>query len=192
MEGSPLKEVRYGKCNRCETIIKANASNSGTNGLKNHHESCERRFSDSQKQSKLSYQVSKDGVVIEKDWVFSQEEVRLALAEYIIMDELSFKSVAKKGFRRFMRKCCPMFRIPGRRAIRDDCARLFLERKDSLKTLLSTNGMGRISITTDCWTNLRNQNFICVTAHFIGRNWQLHKKIIAFRQITSSLNALTC
>ncbi|CAN1301792.1 hypothetical protein LINPERPRIM_LOCUS25127 [Linum perenne] len=29
MEGSPLKEVRYGKCNRCETIIKANASNSG-------------------------------------------------------------------------------------------------------------------------------------------------------------------
>ncbi|CAN1347844.1 Putative AC transposase [Linum perenne] len=84
-----------------------------------------------------------------------------------------------------MKKCCPMFRIPGRRAIRDDCARLFLERKDSLKTLFSTKGMGRISVTTDCWTNLRNQNFICVTAHFIGRNWQLHKKIIAFRQITS-------
>ncbi|CAN1347846.1 Putative AC transposase [Linum perenne] len=101
------------------------------------------------------------------------------------MDELSFKSVDKEGFRRFMKKCCPMFRIPGRRAIRDDCARLFLERKDSLKTLFSTKGMGRISVTTDCWTNLRNQNFICVTAHFIGRNWQLHKKIIAFRQITS-------
>ncbi|CAN1127905.1 hypothetical protein LINPERHAP2_LOCUS4310 [Linum perenne] len=72
------------------------------------------------------------------------------------MDELSFKSVDKQAFRRFMKKCCPMFRIPGRRAIRDDCARLFIERKDSLKTLFSTKGMGRISITTDCWTNLRN------------------------------------
>ncbi|CAN1128479.1 Putative AC9 transposase [Linum perenne] len=101
------------------------------------------------------------------------------------MDELSFKSVDKEGFRRFMKKCCPMFRIQGRRAIRDDCARLFLERNDSLKTLFSTKGMGRISITTNCLTNLRNHNFICVTAHFIGRNWQLHKKIIAFRKITS-------
>ncbi|CAN1185694.1 Putative AC9 transposase [Linum perenne] len=185
MEGNPPREVRYGKCNRCEAIIKANSSNSGTNGLKNHHESCERKFKDLQTQPKLSYQVKKDGVVSKEDWVFNAEEVRLALAEMIILDELPFRFVERLGFTRFMARCCSMFEIPGRRAIRDDCARLFLERKDSLKSLFHSKGMGRISVTTDCWTNLRNQNFICVTAHFIGRNWQLHKKIIAFRMIVS-------
>ncbi|CAN1120983.1 Putative AC transposase [Linum perenne] len=185
MEGNPPREVRYGKCDRCGTIIKANSSNSGTNGLKNHHESCERKFKESKTQPKLSYQVTKDGVVSKEDWVFNAEEVRLALAEIIILDELPFRFVERLGFIRFMTKCCPMFAITGRRAIRDDCARLFLERKDILKSFFSSKRNRKISVTTDCWTNLRNQNFICVTVHFIGKNWYLHKKIIAFRLITS-------
>ncbi|KAL1567424.1 hypothetical protein AAHA92_02904 [Salvia divinorum] len=45
--------------------------------------------------------------------------------------------------------------------------------------------MGRVSITTDCWTSLNNNNFICVTAHYIGKDWILHKKIINFSKITS-------
>ncbi|CAN1347900.1 Putative AC transposase [Linum perenne] len=78
-----------------------------------------------------------------------------------------------------------MFDIPGRKTIRTDCVKIFLERKDSLKSFFNSKGSGTISITTDCWTSLRNHNFICVTAHFIGRNWQLHKKIINFKKITS-------
>ncbi|CAN1136626.1 Putative AC transposase [Linum perenne] len=103
----------------------------------------------------------------------------------IILDELPFIFVEKVGFVRFMRRCCPMFDIPGRKTIRTDCVKIFLERKDSLKSFFNSKGSGTISITTDCWTSLRNHNFICVTAHFIGRNWQLHKKIINFKKITS-------
>ncbi|CAN1147709.1 hypothetical protein LINPERHAP2_LOCUS16029, partial [Linum perenne] len=79
--GNPPREVRYGICNRCEAIIKANSSNSGTNGLKNHHELCERKFKELKAQPKLSYQVRKDGVVSKEDWVFNAEEVRLVLAK---------------------------------------------------------------------------------------------------------------
>ncbi|KAG6397082.1 hypothetical protein SASPL_143244 [Salvia splendens] len=45
--------------------------------------------------------------------------------------------------------------------------------------------MGRVSITTDCWTSLNNNSFICVTAHYIGKDWILHKKIINFSKIDS-------
>ncbi|CAN1242530.1 Putative AC9 transposase [Linum perenne] len=103
----------------------------------------------------------------------------------IILDELPFIFVEKVGLVRFMKRCCPMFDIPGRKTIRTDCVKIFLERKDSLKSFFNSKGSGTISITTDCWTSLRNHSFICLTAHFIGRNWQLHKKIINFKKITS-------
>ncbi|CAN1145102.1 Putative AC transposase [Linum perenne] len=103
----------------------------------------------------------------------------------IILDELPFIFVEKVEFVRFMKRCCPMFDIPGRKTIRTDCVKIFLERKDSLKSFFNSKGSGTISITTDCWTSLRNHSFICLTAHFIGRNWQLHKKIINFKKITS-------
>lgn len=35
-------------------------------------------------------------------------------------------------------------------------------------------------ITCDCWTAM-NTNFICVTAHCIGKDWKLHQKIISLK-----------
>ncbi|CAN1145106.1 Putative AC transposase [Linum perenne] len=184
LEGDPPVERRVGKCKQCGVIIQA-LGNQGTNGLKNHSESCKRKVKESHKQPAFTYEPSgaeKGGKVV---WVFDQEEVRLALVEMIILDELPFIFVEKVGFVRFMKRCCPMFDIPGRKTIRTDCVKIFLERKDSLKSFFNSKGSGTISITTDCWTSLRNHSFICLTAHFIGRNWQLHKKIINFKKITS-------
>ncbi|CAN1279338.1 Zinc finger BED domain-containing protein RICESLEEPER 2 [Linum perenne] len=78
-----------------------------------------------------------------------------------------------------------MLTIPGRKTVREDCYRLFKDSKITLKDFFRTECKGRISLTTDAWTSLSNMNFMCVTAHFINKDWKLCKKIIGFMQITS-------
>ncbi|CAN1340453.1 Putative AC transposase [Linum perenne] len=84
-----------------------------------------------------------------------------------------------------MEVCCPTFRVPSRKMVREDCIKLFLQRRDSIKCFFQTKGIRSISITSDCWTSAKNMCFICVTAHFIGSNWKLQKKVISFAQIDS-------
>ncbi|CAN1186943.1 Zinc finger BED domain-containing protein RICESLEEPER 2 [Linum perenne] len=118
-------------------------------------------------------------------WQFSQVVIRLALAEMIIVDELPFSFVEHRGFKRFMEVCCPEFDIPSMRAIRKDCFKLFIAERQKLKDYLRTACAGRVSITTDTWTSVQNLNYMCITAHFIGHEWKLHKKVISFSRITS-------
>ncbi|KAI5316666.1 hypothetical protein L3X38_036373 [Prunus dulcis] len=48
---------------------------------------------------------------------FVQTDVLEACAEIIIIDELPFSFVEKKGFRKFCSVACPLFNIPSRRTI---------------------------------------------------------------------------
>ncbi|CAN0905680.1 Putative AC9 transposase [Linum grandiflorum] len=103
----------------------------------------------------------------------------------IMLDEKSFRCCEREGFLHFMSRVCPMFKIPYSKIVRKDCAKLFIERKDSLKSFFKSKGIGQVSITTDCWTSLKNDNYITITTYFISRSWQLHKRIICFKNITS-------
>ena len=40
-----------------------------------------------------------------------------------------------------------------------------------------------MSLTIDTWTSIQNVNYMVLTAHFIDRDWKLHKRIINFSQI---------
>ncbi|CAN1194026.1 Putative AC9 transposase [Linum perenne] len=74
----------------------------------------------------------------------------------IILDEHAFRFVEKQEFKRFMKVCCPMFKIPSRKTVRKDCIKLFIERRNSMKCFFQTKGIGSISITSDCWTSAKN------------------------------------
>ncbi|CAN0839171.1 Putative AC transposase [Linum grandiflorum] len=179
------REVRKGKCKLCTTLIAADGRKNGTSALNNHFLSCSKKMAESSGQTLLNLQSTGQGAGELTTWKFDQFEARMALAEMIILDEHPFKFVEKEGFKKFMMVCCPMFKIPGRKTIREDCIKLFLERKDSMKCFFKGKGFGRVSITTDCWTSTKNMCFICVTAHFISSDWKLHKKIISFTKIAS-------
>lgn len=43
----------------------------------------------------------------------------------------------------------------------------------------------RICLTTDAWTSNQNLSYMCLTSHFIGKDWNLHKKILNFCVISS-------
>ncbi|CAN0924980.1 Zinc finger BED domain-containing protein RICESLEEPER 2 [Linum grandiflorum] len=178
------------ECTICKKSLQADAKKNGTSSLKYHAERCQQKLdeqlnkkSDSRQQTTLS--LSTVGLSASKQWVFNQQAIQVALAEMIIIDELPFRFVEHYGFIRFMVVCCPEFKIPCRKTIRAECVRIYLHSKERMKNFFADSCAGRVSITTDTWTSNQNFNYMCITAHYVGNDWELHKKIINFTKITS-------
>lgn len=117
-------------------------------------------------------------------WKFNQDEVRKALTNMIIVDELVFRFVECEGFRHFMNVACPSFRIPSRWTVAWDCYEIYSIEKSKLKTYFKQSKQ-MVSLTTDTWTSLQKINYKCLTTHYINEDWELKKKIINFCPITS-------
>ncbi|CAN0893442.1 Putative AC9 transposase [Linum grandiflorum] len=102
-----------------------------------------------------------------------------------IIDELHFRFMENYGFIRFMLVCCSEFKIPSRKTIRAECVRIYLHSNGRMRTFFADSCVGRVSITTDTWTSIQNINYMCITAHYVGKDCELHKKIINFTRISS-------
>ncbi|KAM5575768.1 hypothetical protein ABKV19_014623 [Rosa sericea] len=86
---------------------------------------------------------------------YNQDDYLEACVEMIVIDELPFSFVEKKGFNRFCVKVCPLFDVPSRRKL----CRTFLSMYDtSKKDLKKTLRKYRLSLTTDTWTSVQNVN----------------------------------
>ncbi|CAN0889279.1 Zinc finger BED domain-containing protein RICESLEEPER 2 [Linum grandiflorum] len=107
----------------------------------------------------------------------------------VLLDEQPFGYVEYQGFRKFMSRVCPIFEMPSRKTVREDCFRLFLENKNLLSAYFK-RCQGGISLAIDVWTSSSNTNkFLLVSAHFIGEDWKVHRRIISFAQIASDLGS---
>ncbi|XP_047962058.1 zinc finger BED domain-containing protein RICESLEEPER 2-like [Salvia hispanica] len=114
-----------------------------------------------------------------------QKSCRMALARMIILEELPFNSIHKQGFQMLMGGINPYFKIPTIRELGSDCVKVFLLQKEEMRKFFGSRGMGRVSITAECWTSTEGLDFISVTAHCIDKEWKLHRKIISFSQLQS-------
>lgn len=161
--GNPPQKLRKGKCNVCGALIKADSKTNGTSGLRVHYESCKKKHESTTNQTQLNLQPGPDGKGELTCWKVDQAKCRMKLVEMIILDELPFRFVERIGFKLFMLTVCPNFKLPSRQTVREDCLRLFLERRLSLKIFFQKKDMGRVSITSDCWTAVNNTSYICVT-----------------------------
>ncbi|CAN1788706.1 Putative AC transposase [Linum perenne] len=88
----------------------------------------------------------------------------------IIIGELPFRFVEHAGFIQFVVVCCPDFRIPSRKTIRMEFVKFFLHAKIRLKEFFKESCAGRVSITADTWTSVQNLNYMCITAHYVGKD----------------------
>lgn len=83
------------------------------------------------------------------------------------------------GFRSFVSSLNPLFKIPCRTTARNECMKVFHEKKVALKETLQNENC-RFSLTTDMWTSNQTLGYIVVNYHFIDAEWQLQKRIIKF------------
>lgn len=102
----------------------------------------------------------------------------------IILDELPFSFAENEGFKKFMRTVQPQFHIPSHRTVTRDCYDLYGEIKQNRKKAFK-EAQSRICLSTDTWASVQRINYMCLTAHFIDRDWVLHKKILKFCPISS-------
>lgn len=102
----------------------------------------------------------------------------------VILDELPFRCVEGQGFSRFVGNLQPKFKAPSRWTVSRDCYQLYLDEKIKLHNFFKTSGV-HVCITTDSWTSLQKFNYMCITAHYIDKDWSLNKKIINFCIIDS-------
>lgn len=79
------------------------------------------------------------------------------------------------GFRSFVSSLNPLFKIPCRTTARNECMKVFHEKKVALKETLQNENC-RFSLTTDMWTSNQTLGYIVVNYHFIDAEWQLQKK----------------
>lgn len=174
--------LQKGKCNYCKTDIAAHSVTNGTTALGKHFKACKRNphknIADD-KQAVLQVTHGDSGV---HAWKFDPDAIRAAFICMLIEDELSFAFGGKSGFRKFMSIACPRFSIPSRRTCTRDTIGAYFEEKAKLKLFLKEN-CKRVSLTTDCWTSQQQESFMTVTAHFICKEWKLHKKIISFSKV---------
>jgi hypothetical protein len=115
---------------------------------------------------------------------YNYDECRQALAKMVIIDELPFNFVEGRGFKLFARTMQLRFDIPSHFTIMRDYLKLYVEEKDKLRTILRGH---RLCLITDTWTLIQNINYMCLTAHWIDNEWNLHKRILNFCQVSNHM-----
>ncbi|TYG64528.1 hypothetical protein ES288_D06G115200v1 [Gossypium darwinii] len=170
------------QCNHCKTIFSAKSS-SGTSHLRRHLNSYLKKFNKDITQYTIGIQPSPEGVPSIKNYKFDADECRKAISTFLVCGKHSFRIVEELGFRYMMRIASPNFKNISRYTAAKDVLMYYAKERDRVKEELA-KAPGLICLTSDNW-NLEHTNdeYICVTAHWVDKDWKLQKRIIRFRAL---------
>ncbi|XP_012575118.1 zinc finger BED domain-containing protein RICESLEEPER 2-like [Cicer arietinum] len=168
------------KCHYCGNLIEFKDE---TSAMTMHLKRC-KEHPDNQELKRQKTQRDELGVVSSPHSTFDQEACQLELVKMFVGAELPFQFVENVFFRNFVNVLQPQFDIPPRCTLRRAICSLFHAERESLKILISKH-RGRVCLTTDTWTSIQNLSYMNLTAHFIDKKWNLHKRILNFCKITS-------
>ena len=110
---------------------------------------------------------------------YDPEKFRELVVAAIIMHDLPFSFVEYAGIRSIFQYLHPQIQSVSRNTAKADALKLYKKEKLRTKLMLETIP-GRISFTSDAWTSLTSDGYVCLTAHFIDKNWNLQKRVLNF------------
>ncbi|PRQ45867.1 putative transcription factor/ chromatin remodeling BED-type(Zn) family [Rosa chinensis] len=183
-----VRTITCAQCKYCSTDLACDSYENGTSSLRRHIQDVCKKYpgrADIEKGQTLlgsdgSVGVGGESSLAVKLW--SQDRCRVAVVEMIVMDELPFSVIERKGFRHFCSVAVPKWEIPSRRTI----VKLFLKMYDAKKLELRKElKQHSVCLTTDTWTSVQNINYMVLTAHFIDYGWRMHKRILNFCVISN-------
>ena len=118
---------------------------------------------------------------------YDYDECRQTLVKMVIIDKLPSNFVEGKGFKLFFRILQSRFDIPSRFTVTRDCLKLYVEEKKILKRALKGQ---LLYLTTNIWTSIQNIKYISLMAHWIDNEWNLHKRILNFYQVSNHMGEI--
>ncbi|XP_012704471.1 zinc finger BED domain-containing protein RICESLEEPER 1-like [Setaria italica] len=119
----------------------------------------------------------------EEKGVFDPEVFRILIAKYFISAEIAFYKANDPNWTNLINYCQLSFRVVGHRNVRTDYVLFYEEEKLQLRNKFR-KVKSNVTLTTDVWSSDLNLGYLCVTAHLIDEEFELHKKIITFKKIS--------
>lgn len=197
------KIVRRATCIYCGSTLSC-VSTSGTGHLRRHiHDHCKKVPHHLKGQQQISFtrstsvcdsSVTPSNILMSENsnFIYNQQNMRDYMAKYVVATDQSFSFGDNTILEWFIQNSIqPAFeRIPKDTLI-SDIIRNYEQMKSNIKNQLSEfNGV--ISFTSDIWMSCNERlGYVCVTSHYINSDWQLEKKIIAFRLLEYPHNSVT-
>lgn len=187
------KENYKAKCKLCGALLKCHwtqgTSHMGRHII-DHHPNWQKHASTSQATldpTKLSQgQGSSLGV-----FQYSQARMRKLFVMLIVKKDLPWTFAEDEDVEEFFQKALqPLYRAVSRHTIRNDTLAMFKEWRNHLVNKF-IDLKCKVSFTSDIWTGNNNNGFLCLTAHWIDDEWNIQKRILAFRHIPHPHNGLT-
>jgi len=99
--------------------------------------------------------------------------------QHVIQHDLPFTYVEYDRVREIWKYLNPDVKFFSRNTATADVYRFYESRIDKLKRELA-QVLGRISFTTDLWSALTHEGYMCLTTNYIDKNWKLKNKILVF------------
>ncbi|KAK4278421.1 hypothetical protein QN277_016269 [Acacia crassicarpa] len=109
-------------------------------------------------------------------------DIYIYICKITLSNEVPFRCVEKEGLTELCQEFQPKFQMPSRWTAARDCYGIYKEQANILTKYFKTSKV-HVSFTTDCWTSMQNNNYMCLTAHWIDDDWILQKRILNFCEI---------
>ncbi|KAL5579757.1 hypothetical protein UlMin_012199 [Ulmus minor] len=97
----------------------------------------------------------------------------------IVMHDLPFQFIEWAGIRAIHSYLYPDVDTLTRNTAKADVLKLYQREKLKIKAMFEQVS-GRVSLTSDLWSSCINDGYMCLTAHFIDKDWRLQKRILNF------------
>lgn len=163
------------KCKKCGTMFICE-SKYGTGNLKRHISTCARRNTRDIGQLIVSQE---QGIMSMHTSQFDPVIFRELLVAAVVMHDLPFSFVEYTGIRAIFKYLEHNVPIISRNTAKSDVLKMHNREKGVIKRILEL-APGRICLTSDLWSSIVTDGYICLTAHFLDKDWVLHKRVLNF------------
>ncbi|KAK9666891.1 hypothetical protein RND81_14G218700 [Saponaria officinalis] len=172
------------KCRYCELIYTAQSKN-GTGHLIRHMKACKHRPESDQRS--MDEFLNKPNAP--EQYTYNYDECTAELSRMIIQTEEPFLLAEHNEFNKYIKKNQPEHKPTGRKTVRSNAMKQYCELKQKLISDFA-NMTCRFNLTVDAWDSSYDYSYICITAHWIDREWNLQKRIISFSKLEFPYNAI--
>ncbi|CAF4600549.1 unnamed protein product, partial [Rotaria socialis] len=103
-----------------------------------------------------------------------------AAIQAIIEDTHAFNIFRKSGMQKFLSLATPGYRGPNRKTVVKRLKSMYKERRSTIRNNLSS--ISDISLSVDIWKSIRQDHFLCLSAHYYDDHYDANSHVISFRR----------
>ncbi|XP_017970388.1 PREDICTED: zinc finger BED domain-containing protein DAYSLEEPER-like [Theobroma cacao] len=156
------------KCKLCGYILNYE-SKYGTGNLKRHNDNCVRK--DTRDIGQMIFSKEHNSMLMRSS-KFDLEKFRELVVAAIVMHNLPLSFVEYIGTKSMLSYLREDVVLISRNTVKADIIKMHKREKCKIQSLLQESP-GRICLTFDLWTSVVTDGYMCLTAHFVNKNWVL-------------------